>query len=295
MSHMVPAEVGESPQPQAAEVWNDVDGMVDFLNADDFDGFLPNEDELAQGGYILEADGRIPTPRDAKRGRAADDGASVPKLPRMLTAAAQPGPAAAVAKPLPPPVAVQVDPEEQALLGELSSFLGSSNSKDSLRTALELLRMESASSPGSSGSTPPGATPPSSPDDPSPSPRPPCIVEQAGAAMGALGHSSAAGAQGQTRSHIDYTRFMDSHGFGVMMMDMNGNFLNWNHTLQNLLGYSRDQMERLSMMHLTPVEDLPAMMEMMPRLSQSAYQPTLASPMVRTPACALTPRGLCTA
>lgn len=239
----------------------------------------PDVLEQEQGEYSQESDFRHPAPHDAKRDRERDDGASLPKLPRTAAAFAQPpGMATAFAQPLPAAAAVPVDPEEQALLGELSSFLGSSNSKDSLRMALQMLRVD-GESPASRGSTPPGVTPPSSPDQ-----QPPSLVEQAGAAMGALGHSSAAAAQ--ARSHIDYTRFMDSHGFGVMMMDMNGNFLQWNHTLQNLLGYSRDQMERLSMMHLTPVEDLPAMLEMMPRLSQSAYQPTLASPMVSTSACA---------
>lgn len=263
------------------DVWADVDGTVDFRNADDLDELLPDEDELVQGGYILDAEDRIPEPRDAKRGRAAEHGESLPKLPRMDGRTV-------VATPLPAATGVPVDPEEQALLGELSSFLGASNSKNTLKMALELLRPDSASPPGSRGSTPPGVTPLSSPNSSLPAAAAPGLVEQAGAAMGALGQSSAPSAQMQThmRSHIDYTRFMDSHGFGVMMMDMNGQFLQWNDTLQNLLGYSSDQMERLSMMHLTPVEDLPAMMDMMPRLTQSAYQPTLASPMVRTPACA---------
>ena len=235
--------------------------------------------EQVQAEYSPEFDRRHHTQHDVKRERERDDGTSLHKLPRTAAAFAQPlGMATAFAQPLPAAAAVPVDPEEQALLGELSSFLGSSNRKDSLRMALQMLRL-GGESPASRGSTPPGVTPPSSPQQ-----QPSSLLEQAEAAMGAMGHSSAAAAQ--TRAHIDYTRFMDSHGFGVMMMDMNGKFLQWNHTLQNLLGYSRDQMERLSMMHLTPVEDLPAMLEMMPRLSQSAYQPTIASPMVRTSACA---------
>lgn len=273
MNHLMPTGMDGPPQPQAEDVWADVDGTVDFLNADHMDGILPSEDELAQEGYVLEAEERVP--HDAKRGRVTDDGANLPKMPRM-------GARSAVAMPVPAAAAVPVDPEEQALLGELSSFLGSGNSKDSLRMALEILRTDRTSPPGSRGSTPPGVTPPSSPDDLSLAAAAPGLVMQARAAMDTLGHSSAAAAQTPMQSHIDYTRFMDSHGFGVMMMDMSGKFLQWNHTLQNLLGYSREQMERLSMMHLTPVEDLPAMMDMMPRLSQSAYQPTIASPMVRT-------------
>lgn len=266
----MPAEASSAHTmpPTQVDAWADVDGMVDFLNEDHTDGFLPDEGDLAP--YALEPVNPIPFPHDAKRSRAADDGASVSKLPRTATATAQQRTVTAIAQPLP---AAAVDMEEQALMGELSSFLGTGDSKQSLRMALELLRQD-GESPIPRNATPPGSTPPSSPDES----RPIGLAQQAGAAMGALGHSSAAVAQ--QRNNIDYTRFMDSHGFGVMMMDMNGNFLQWNQTLQNLLGYSREQMERLSMMHLTPAEDLAAMMDMMPRLHDAAMQPTLAAPLV---------------
>lgn len=87
-------------------------------------------------------------------------------------------------------------------------------------------------------------------------------------------------------SGFDYARVMDSHGFGLVLMDTQGNFLHWNKTMERVLGYERAQMQQLSMMHVTPAEDLPAMMQLMPRLLGGPNQPpTIASPVHLTKRC----------
>ena len=214
-----------------------------------------------------------------------------------------------------------LDPDEQALLSELSGVFGTTNTKETLRMALDMMRKQSDG--GAAGATavpllckcssaavlcrcpvpmsleepkfctPPDSlsgTPPMKPGLSSPTSPADIPVPAAAAAGGAnvddfnrfrQERSTALSRVGPKA--LEYSRFMDCHGFGVALMDMQGNFLCTNTAIQGLLGYSGEQMELLSMMHMTPAEDLPGMMAMMPRLMEPGFQPTIASPMVSKP------------
>ena len=213
-----------------------------------------------------------------------------------------------------------LDPDEQALLSELSGVFGTTNTKETLRMALDMMRKQRdggvagatavpslckfssaavlcrcpvpmseepkfCTPPESLSGTPPTESGMSSPTSPADIP-----VPAAAAAGGAnvddfnrfrQERSTALSRVGPKA--LEYSRFMDCHGFGVALMDMQGNFLCTNTAIQGLLGYSGEQMELLSMMHMTPAEDLPGMMAMIPRLMEPGCQPTTASPMVSKP------------
>ena len=279
MDVLAPAEVTTALPLPPPDVWAGMD-LVSLL--EQTGELLPGEDGLPMFDP--------PSPCDWKRGAPSPVAAQATKLQRTATAVAAPVAEATSSLDEAGPLctaALPVGPDEQALLSELSSVLGSTSTKDSLRMALELLRPQPAAA-AARNDTPPGGTPPSSPED--------TADDQKQAGGGGAAAATAAAAKAPTppsstataqpgRNQIDYPRFMDSQGFGVMMMDMGGNFIQWNSTLQNLLGYSQPEMEKLSMMHLTPAEDLPAMMEMMPRMMEVSQQPTIAAPMVR-PSCA---------
>ena len=225
----------------------------------------------------------------------------------------------------------ELDPDDQALLSELAGGFGSTDTKETLRMALAMMRGQPrgcgaggvmacgtggvtaapslckcssaavlcrcpvpmsvaepklSSPPDSLNGTPEPA--PSSPTSPADTPAP---APASGASSLNILKSSSSGPASEKSSTLarvgakalDYSRFMDGHGLGVALMDMQGNFLWTNSTTQGLLGYSGKQLESLSIMHVTPAADLPGMMVMMPRLVEPGSQPTISSPMVSKP------------
>ena len=166
---------------------------------------------------------------------------------------------------------VPVDPEQEELLQQLRRVVGggSLSTKESLRAALRALTKDEPAATGA----------PETPPAPDPG-RPAGPPEPAAATGSATGSAAAAGAP-----PIDYARFMDSQGFGLVIMDTSGRFVQWNSTVQNLLGYSAASMETLSMMHVTPAEDLPEAIETLSGILQAPALPTLSSPVVMNKRC----------
>ena len=260
----------------------------------------------------------MPAPRDWKRKQPAESCCRVAshagKLPRMV--AAEPAVHATGVQQV-------LDPDEQALLSELAGVFGSTDTKETLRMALAMMRGQPRDC-GAGGvmaapslckcssaavlcrcpvpmsveepklSTPPDSlngTPepdPSSPSGPADTRVPAPASGSTGPIVEDLNLFRYESEKSSTLARVgakalDYSRFMDCHGFGVALMDMQGNFLWTNSTIQGLLGYSGEQLSSLSMMHMTPAEDLPGMMAMMPRLMEPGSQPTITSPMVSKP------------
>ena len=178
--------------------------------------------------------------------------------------------------------AVAADPEEQQLLRELADLTGGSTTTDALQRALERLK----------GCSPPASTCPSPAHealeegefmefDEEDEDFLDCLADiPCATAEPAAGRLPTLEPEAQLTG-MDYARVMDSHGFGLVLMDMSGRFLHWNQTMEQVLGYNSQQMRHLSMMHVTPVEDLPAMMQLMPRLlgGPGHQPPTIASPL----------------
>ena len=162
---------------------------------------------------------------------------------------------------------VPVDPEQEELLQQLRRVVGG-GTKESLRAALRALAKDEP---------PPAPGAPETPPAPDPG-RPAGPPEPAAACCSATGSATAA-------PPIDYARFMDSQGFGLVIMDTSGRFVQWNSTVQNLLGYSAASMETLSMMHVTPAEDLPEAIETLSGILQAPALPTLSSPVVMNKRC----------
>jgi PAS domain S-box-containing protein len=80
----------------------------------------------------------------------------------------------------------------------------------------------------------------------------------------------------------------DSHGFAMVIMDMSGDFVTWNSTVQNLLGYSPEEMYGLNMGQVTPAEDMPGMQRMIQGISQMQHGlPTAANPIIMHKRCVL--------
>lgn len=102
-----------------------------------------------------------------------------------------------------------------------------------------------------------------------------------------LGWCARAASEALELGTLDFGRVYDSHGFGLVLMDMDGMFVQWNSTIQNLLGYTQESMRSLSFMHVTPVEDSPAMMALMQGVTNMAPadMPTTAAPMMMAKRC----------
>jgi PAS domain S-box-containing protein len=201
--------------------------------------------------------------------------------------------------------AVPVDSEEQELLRELAAITGGGTTTDALQKALNRLRgsTPSTSQPPAQVQTPP--TPHAADAEPvdctdfdleladeqflSDLAHIPCCAESIARSFAAgppepQQRGTAAEPDPEPESQVvglDYARVMDSHGFGLVLMDLSGRFVHWNQTMEKVLGYSTQEMRQLSMMHVTPVEDLPAMMQLMPRLlgGPGEQPPTIASPL----------------
>ena len=177
---------------------------------------------------------------------------------------------------------VAVDSEEQQLLRELADLTGGSTTTDALQRALE--RLKGCSSPASTCPSPAHAAPEENEFmefDEEDEDFLDCLADIPRAtAEPAAGRLPTLEPEAQLAG-MDYARVMDSHGFGLVLMDMSGRFLHWNQTMEQVLGYDTQQMRHLSMMHVTPVEDLPAMMQLMPRLlgGPGHQPPTIASPL----------------
>eukprot|EP01043_Picozoa_sp_COSAG02_P047785 COSAG02_NODE_4617_length_5158_cov_85.227911_3_plen_440_part_00 len=196
--------------------------------------------------------------------------------------------------------AVPVDPEEHDLLCELAAVTGGSTTTDALQKALDRLKASTPSTchqPPARVETPPiDRSADAEPEDGTDFDEDfvdeeflsnladiPCLESIAQSADGpreSQQHSPALD-PGTQVDRLDYARVMDSHGFGLVLMDMSGRFVHWNQTMEKVLGYNTQEMRQLSMMHVTPVEDLPAMMALMPRLlgGPGLEPPTIASPL----------------
>lgn len=194
--------------------------------------------------------------------------------------------------------AVPVDPEEHDLLQELAAVTGGSTTADALQKALDRLKASTTSTcqPPARVKTPPivhTAEPQDCTDfdldfadeeelllDLADIPCAESIARSADGPPEAQQRGPAPEPETQVEG-LDYARVMDSHGFGLVLMDMSGRFVHWNQTMEKVLGYNTQEMRQLSMMHVTPVEDLPAMMALMPRLlgGPGHQPPTIASPL----------------